>query len=209
MDSLGMAGKELTIRGKNFDASVPEWDYHWRMDEFGFYTQPESPVVYIGGSPTVLTFANATVVKLLPTYNLHDTSWPVTMHVRGRGLATGNRSFVYVNYLYSVSPSSGSLAGGTRLTLRGSGFTTDHTFYSDEASGSVDMGTSLADYTIRLPGSAEAIECGLHMTTCMEARDCSLHPDTCGSLCDVVSASKYEIVCDTRPANDALSLIHI
>jgi hypothetical protein len=36
----------------------------------------------------------------------------------------------------------------------------------------------------------------------MEARDCSLHPDTCGSLCDVVSASKYEIVCDTRPAND-------
>ena len=151
----------------------------------------------------MLTFANSTMVKLLPTYNLHDTSWPVTMHVRGRGLATGNRSFVYVNYLYSVSPSQGSLAGGTRLTLRGSGFTTDHTFYSDEASGSVDMGTSLADYTIRLPGSAEAIECGLHMTTCMEARDCSLHPDTCGSLCDVVSASKYEIVCDTRPANDA------
>ena len=202
MDSLGMAGQELTIRGKNFDASVPEWDYHWRMDEFGFYTQPESPVVYIGGSPTVLTFANSTMVKLLPTYNLHDQSWPVTMHVRGRGLAKGNRSFVYVNYLYSVSPSQGSLAGGTRLTLRGSGFTTDHTFYSDEASGSVDMGTSLADYTIRLPGSASEIECGLHMTTCMEARDCSLHPDTCGSLCDVVSASKYEIVCDTRPAND-------
>ena len=38
------------------------------------------------------------------------------------------------------------------------------------------------------------------MTTCMEARDCSPNPSTCGSLCDVVSASKYEIVCDTRPA---------
>ena len=121
------------------------------------------------------------------------------MHVRGRGLAQGNKSFVYVNYLYSVEPQQGSIQGGTRLTLTGSGFTTDHTFYSDE---SVDMGTSLSGYTIRLPGSSPEIECGLHMTTCEQAQDCALSPSTCGSLCDVVSASKFEIVCDTRPAND-------
>lgn len=144
MDAMGMAGQELTIKGRHFDANIPEWDFHWRMDEFGFYTQPASPVVYIGGSPTVLTFANSTVVKVLPTYNLHDRAWPVTMHVRGRGLAQGNKSFVYVNYLYSVEPQQGSIQGGTRLTLTGSGFTTDHTFYSDE---SVDMGTSLSGYT--------------------------------------------------------------
>ena len=72
-----MAGQEITIKGANFDPAIAEWDFHWRMDEFGFYTQPESPVVYVGGSPTVLTFANATMIKLLPTYNMHDIRWDV------------------------------------------------------------------------------------------------------------------------------------
>ena len=60
------------------------------------------------------------------------------------------------------------------------------------------MGTSLGDYDPP-PGQRWRNRVRPHMTTCMEARDCSLHPSTCGSLCDVVSASKYEIVCDTRP----------
>ena len=65
-------------------------------------------VVYVGGSPTVLTFANATMIKLLPTYNMHDIRWDVDVWIRGRGLAAGNRTFVYANYLYEVSPRSGS-----------------------------------------------------------------------------------------------------
>ncbi|KAH8075485.1 hypothetical protein JL721_1495 [Aureococcus anophagefferens] len=139
MDALGMAGQEITLRGAHFDANVAEWDFHWRMDEFGFYTQPESPVVYVGGSPTVLTFANATMIKLLPTYNMHDIAWDVDVWIRGRGLAGGNKSFVYANYF-------------------GSGFTNTHTFYAAESGN--DMGDdrrressdSRADYTITLPG---------------------------------------------------------
>ena len=138
MDALGMAGQEITLRGANFDANVAEWDFHWRMDEFGFYTQPESPVVYVGGSPTVLTFANATMIKLLPTYNMHDIAWDVDVWIRGRGLAGGNKSFVYANYLYEVAPRRGSTEGGTTLTLSGSGFTNTHTFYAAESGN--DMG---------------------------------------------------------------------
>ncbi|KAH8082105.1 hypothetical protein JL720_8631 [Aureococcus anophagefferens] len=180
MDALGMAGQEITLRGANFDANVAEWDFHWRMDEFGFYTQPESPVVYVGGSPTVLTFANATMIKLLPTYNMHDIAWDVDVWIRGRGLAGGNKSFVYANYLYEVAPRRGSTEGGTTLTLSGSGFTNTHTFYAAESGN--DMGDdrrresdSRADYTITLPG---------------------------GTLCDVTASSKYELQCVTRALAD-------
>jgi hypothetical protein len=173
MTPHGMAGQTVEIRGAGFAPGVAEWDFHWRMDEFGFYTQPESPVVYIGGSPTTLVSANDTHVALIPSYNVEDVSHDVRVHVRGKGLAGGNKSFVYANYLYSISPRNGSLGGGQRLTIKGSGFKSSHTFYSDESGN--DMGTSLASYFITLPG---------------------------GTACDVVEASQYELECITRAIAD-------
>lgn len=154
IDSSGMAGQEITIVGKNLEATVEEWNLNWYMDEFGFYTQPETPVIFIGSSPAVLTFANATVVKFLPTYNVPEVKHPVLVWVLGRGRAIGNKNFTYVHYLYDVSPNIGSIEGGTAVTLIGSGFATTHAFY---ASNGASMGSSVGDHVVTLPSGADCV----------------------------------------------------
>lgn len=148
-DALGMAGQEITIIGRNLAAAVNEWNHNWYMDEFGYYTQPTTPVVWIGTSPTVLTFANDTVIRVLPTYNVHEVLHKLRVWVLGRGRAIGNQTFAYVNYLYDVTPNIGSIEGGTLLTITGSGFATTHTFYTE--SNRENMGSSVANYVVKLP----------------------------------------------------------
>ena len=145
MDTTGMAGQVMTITGTGFDAGIDQWNFYWYMDEFGFYTQPESPIIFIGSSPTVITEANATHISLIPTYNVPEQNHEVQIWVLGKGRAGGNFSFAYVNYLYEVSPNTGSIQGGTELTLTGSGWAVTYTFY---ASNGESMGASLADYDV-------------------------------------------------------------
>lgn len=150
-DTMGMAGQEITIVGRNLAAAVDEWNHNWYMDEFGFYQQPTTPVVMIGTSPSVLTFANDTVIRVLPTYNVHEVLHKLRVWVLGRGRAKGNLTFAYVNYIYDVTPNVGSIEGGTLLTITGSGFATTHTFYADTNSES--MGSSVANYIVKLPSN--------------------------------------------------------
>ena len=97
-----------------------------------------------------------------------STPTPTTHTERhGRGRAWSNATFTYGLYLFSVSPPAGSVAGGTTLTLTGSGFATTHTFYAGESASS--MGSSLASYRVTFgastPGGADGTECVVFAAT--------------------------------------------
>lgn len=148
--ATGSPGSKITITGSGFEPTRPMWDKNFYMDEFGFYTQPEPVVVYVGDNPTVITHRNDTHIETIVIYNKAEIAWDVQVWVHGKGRAQGDSTFTYGLYMFDISPPGGSVMGGTPITITGQGFATTHTFYSTEDMN--DMGSSLATYDIVFGG---------------------------------------------------------
>ncbi|XP_048777455.2 fibrocystin-L-like isoform X3 [Ostrea edulis] len=95
-------GDSLTITGTSFGASAADNS------------------VTIGGVACTVTSASST--QLVCTVGAGTGSHAVEVNVAGVGLASGSFSFSYNTRITSITPTSGSLAGGSRLTVAGSGF---------------------------------------------------------------------------------------
>ena len=101
--SEGRHGNEVIILGTKFSNVISDM------------------TVMIGGSPCAVSMSNETAVKCTLGAGLAG-EYPVTVHVSGLGRSLGNVSFRYVLSVSSVSPTQGSFAGQSVLTLNGVGF---------------------------------------------------------------------------------------
>ena len=99
----GQLGNMVVISGTNFSSVISDM------------------TVMIGRSPCAVTMSNETTVKCTLGAGLAG-EYPVSVHVSGLGLSLGNVSFRYVLSVSSVSPTQGSFAGQSVLTLNGVGF---------------------------------------------------------------------------------------
>ena len=86
-----------------------------------FSSVSSNMTVMIGGSPCAVSMSNETAVRCTLGAGLAG-EYPVTVRVSGLGLSLGNVSFRYVLNVSSVSPTQGSFAGQSVLTLNGVGF---------------------------------------------------------------------------------------
>ena len=183
----GMAGQVITITGERLDAAFAVDDENWYMDEFGFYTQTQPVVVYVGDNPTEVLTSSATEITAMVIYNQAEVEHPVKVWVHGKGRAATNgtaATFTYGLYLFSIAPLVGSVEGGTTVTLTGSGFATTMAFYADETNN--EMGSSMATYHVHF-GATE-----------LGGSD--------GTDCVVNKASQYAMECVTQPASAATPL---
>ncbi|CAH1788932.1 unnamed protein product [Owenia fusiformis] len=92
--------------------------------------------VKIGAQDCVVSSSSETEIMCrLDPNGVHEvgTSYPVTVRVNNRGTAKNyivideNRSYTLLPMVSNVTPYTGSLSGGTTLTISGSGFTQGHT----------------------------------------------------------------------------------
>ncbi|KAK3107254.1 hypothetical protein FSP39_010348 [Pinctada imbricata] len=105
--SSGASGTALTIAGT------------------GFSTTPADNSVTIGGVACTVTTATAT--QIVCTAGEGSGSHDVKVNVTPKGLASGTVTYQYTSGVSSVTPSSGGLGGGTKITVAGSGFATTAT----------------------------------------------------------------------------------
>ncbi|XP_048254094.1 fibrocystin-L-like [Haliotis rufescens] len=96
----------------------------------GFDTNINNTRVVIAGVACTVTAATTSSITCNvgngPTGN-HN----VKVIVESKGEATGSVQFSYVSDITAISPSNGSIAGGTALTITGYGFTNDGLTYVD------------------------------------------------------------------------------
>ncbi|XP_067676837.1 fibrocystin-L-like isoform X2 [Haliotis asinina] len=90
----------------------------------GFSTTAENNTVMIGGVACVVSAATATQITC-SVGNGPTGSYVVKVNVDGKGTANSAEQFEYESSVTGISPTTGSLAGGTSLTLAGYGFTSD------------------------------------------------------------------------------------
>ncbi|XP_046549966.1 LOW QUALITY PROTEIN: fibrocystin-L-like [Haliotis rubra] len=90
----------------------------------GFSTTADNNKVMIGGVACAVTAATATQITCT-VGNGPTGSYVVMVSVDGKGMANSTEQFEYESSVTGISPTTGSLAGGTSLTLSGHGFTSD------------------------------------------------------------------------------------
>ncbi|XP_048254422.1 fibrocystin-L-like isoform X3 [Haliotis rufescens] len=90
----------------------------------GFSTTDEDNTVMIGGVACTVTGATATQITC-SVGNGPTGSYVVKVNVAGKGEANSTQQFEYRSSATGISPTTGSLAGGTSLTVSGHGFTAD------------------------------------------------------------------------------------
>ena len=99
----GKAGESITIQGS------------------GFTTDPSQNHLKIGKTDCVVTASTATTVTCTLQTKAAGT-YPLSLHVTGKGHATSTTQFTYQLNVDSVSPLESGFGGGKLLTINGSGF---------------------------------------------------------------------------------------
>jgi hypothetical protein len=112
-----MPGTLIDIHGKNFLSTVPFTDTNWYMTDFGYYEQPTEATVNVGTYPCVLFSHNDTLIQCYAILGSMLEPMAVRVNIHGRGNAECDAVFTYAVDVYTVSPSVGSLAGGTTVTV--------------------------------------------------------------------------------------------
>ncbi|XP_061189118.1 fibrocystin-L-like [Saccostrea echinata] len=130
--SSAFSGSTLTITGTSFGATTADNS------------------VTIGGVACTVTSASST--QLVCTIGAGTGSHQVEVNVAGVGLASGSFSFTYNTQITSIAPTSGSLAGGTKLTVSGSGFSPTATV--TVSSGTCEIVTASTSEIVCLTPSA-------------------------------------------------------
>ena len=87
----------------------------------GFSTQPSDNHVKIGDTPCEVTSSTADAIHCTLAAKPAGT-YPVMVHVDGKGLATTGRNFTYQLNIDTVSPDESGYGGGRLITISGSGF---------------------------------------------------------------------------------------
>ncbi|XP_076438726.1 fibrocystin-L-like isoform X2 [Babylonia areolata] len=87
----------------------------------GFSSVPGENVVLIGGVAATVSAASATSLTLTLGSQVTGT-FPVVVDVSGAGLSNDDVTFEYTLGSVSISPTTGTTAGGQTLTVTGSGF---------------------------------------------------------------------------------------
>ncbi|XP_052830942.1 fibrocystin-L [Octopus bimaculoides] len=106
--SNGQAGDTLTLVGVGFSSSNDQND------------------VRVGDSKCTVFSATSNSLKCTLAHQ-KTGAYPVKVRVHGKGFSTGQNVFNYDLHLKDFLPSSGSLFGGQRLTITGSGFDPNNT----------------------------------------------------------------------------------
>ena len=101
--NTGRSGNSITIQGS------------------GFATQPSSNHVKIGGTPCQVTASAANSIDCTLAAKPAG-SYPVMVHVDGKGLATTGMNFTYQLNVDTVTPKESGYGGGKLITISGSGF---------------------------------------------------------------------------------------
>jgi len=112
-----MPGSLIDIHGKNFQSNIAFTDTNWYMSEFGYYEQPTEVNVMIGLYPCVIHSHNDTLIQCYAIFGYMLEPMDVKLSVHGHGSAESNAVFTFAVDVYTVSPSVGSLAGGTTVTV--------------------------------------------------------------------------------------------
>lgn len=135
---LGMPGTTVEIYGTNLAPPHAVTDTEYYMSRFGFFEQPAEVEVWLGeDAPCALLYADDTYIQCVSTRNTMGETFDVSVWVHAAGLARHSLEFTYDLFVSSMSIVSGSLEGGTTLTLSGSGFAaTVHTYGEDIVKGS-------------------------------------------------------------------------
>ncbi|XP_041373046.1 fibrocystin-L-like isoform X2 [Gigantopelta aegis] len=113
-----------TITGVNPSSGMVANSIAITITGTGFDSTPANNTVSIGGVACTVTAATATTI----TCNIGNGptgSHAIVVDVAGKGLASGSVTFSYLSAITSISPTSGSIGGGTTLTITGYGFTSD------------------------------------------------------------------------------------
>ena len=166
------------------------------MDEWGFYTQPAVVEVYVGDKPTVIVHQNDTSIEALVVYNNPDVPYDVQLWSHDRR-ARGDATFAYQAFVFDISPRAGSIEGGTKVTVSGSGFATTHTFYSEETL--TGMGSSLTSHTVHFGGTTCTV-------TAVRANEilCTTQPKSAATLADDATIETYvEVTWNSEPVHFA------
>lgn len=103
MPNTGRSGQSITIQG------------------FNFSSQPSNNQVAIGGTACKVTASTGNSISCILAAKPAG-SYPVVVHVVGKGLATTGMNFTYQLNIDSVSPDESGYGGGRKITIVGSGF---------------------------------------------------------------------------------------
>jgi len=112
-----MPGTLIDIHGKYLQSSIPFTDTNWYKSEFGFYEQPTEVTVDIGSYPCVIHSHNDTLIQCYAILGDMLEPMDVKLSVHGHGNAECEAVFTFAIDVFTVSPSIGSIAGGTTVTV--------------------------------------------------------------------------------------------
>jgi hypothetical protein len=180
----GMPGQSIEIHGYNLAAAVEVTDKSWYMSEFGFYYQPYSATITVGSYECKLAFHNDTLIKCNAVYGAMYKAHELEVSIAGKGRAMSRGdgvmgralNFTFALHIYDLSPSVGSLAGGTTLTFTTSSLTSgadlgvatyDVHFVEDESQ-------AISKYIANYLGLEQGVTCnvkttGEYFVTCVTA----------------------------------------
>ena len=88
------------------------------MTEFGFYEQPTSATVTVGTFQCKIHSHNSTMIQCHVVYGAMYEPLAVRVAVHGKGNAECSATFMFALDVLDIEPKVGSLAGGTRLTIK-------------------------------------------------------------------------------------------
>ena len=111
---------QLTISGSGFTSDLSDFD------------------IDVGGRSCETISASASSLNCI-LENGPAGEFDVTLYVRSKGLATGSVTYTMNLAVLSVSPDSGSVGGGTKITLTGTGFPNTMEEF-ESGSGSITVG---------------------------------------------------------------------
>jgi len=112
-----MPGSLIDIHGTNFVSTIPFTDTNWYMSELGYYEQPSAVSVTVGSYPCQIFSLNDTLVQCYAIFGSMLEPMDVKVAIHGLGNAECDAVFTFAIDVYTVTPSFGSLAGGTTVTI--------------------------------------------------------------------------------------------
>jgi hypothetical protein len=99
---------------------MPVTDTNWYMSEFGFFyhAADNTATVTVGSYECKMLFHNDSLIQCNAVYGQMYKPLDVVVSVHGKGAAEGGGNFTFALIMHDVLPPSGSLAGGTEVTIK-------------------------------------------------------------------------------------------
>ena len=118
----GMAGQVLDIRGSGFEPEFLPTDDNYYKNMWGFFDQRVVIEAFVGDRPCRKHFANDTFLNCTVFYDKPGQVKDVRIKSYGKGWSSTTEQYEFALDITDISPLSGSIGGGTIVTLTGDGF---------------------------------------------------------------------------------------